>query len=91
MLRENPQARPNIYQALREACAMQGCEPPVKDVSWTNGWPYSRRLTYPPPRSNRASRRQIRIDATSLCPIRTPSLRRRSALSSRRSRLSSSQ
>ncbi|KAK3375048.1 hypothetical protein B0H63DRAFT_399549 [Podospora didyma] len=32
MLRENPQARPNIYQALREACAMQGREPPVKDI-----------------------------------------------------------
>lgn len=33
MLRENPQARPNVYQALKEACAMQGREPPVKDVS----------------------------------------------------------
>ena len=33
MLRENPQVRPNIYQVLREACAMQNREPPVKDVS----------------------------------------------------------
>ncbi|KAJ4304342.1 Ark- serine/threonine protein kinase [Collariella sp. IMI 366227] len=32
MLRENPQARPNVYQALREACQMQGKEPPVKDI-----------------------------------------------------------
>ncbi|KAH6849776.1 hypothetical protein B0I37DRAFT_369826 [Chaetomium sp. MPI-CAGE-AT-0009] len=32
MLRENPQVRPNIYQVLREACAMQGREPPVKDI-----------------------------------------------------------
>ncbi|KAK3333712.1 hypothetical protein B0T19DRAFT_399364 [Cercophora scortea] len=32
MLRENPQARPNIYQALREACAMQGREPPIHDI-----------------------------------------------------------
>jgi AP2-associated kinase len=32
MLRENPQVRPNIYQVLREACAMQGREPPVRDV-----------------------------------------------------------
>jgi AP2-associated kinase len=33
MLRENPQVRPNIYQVLREVCAMQGREPPVRDVS----------------------------------------------------------
>ncbi|GAB1320453.1 Ark- serine/threonine protein kinase [Madurella fahalii] len=32
MLRESPQMRPNIYQVLREACAMQGREPPVKDI-----------------------------------------------------------
>ncbi|KAH6624806.1 hypothetical protein B0J18DRAFT_190647 [Chaetomium sp. MPI-SDFR-AT-0129] len=32
MLRESPQARPNIYQVLREACAMQNREPPVKDI-----------------------------------------------------------
>ncbi|EAA33682.2 hypothetical protein GE21DRAFT_4179 [Neurospora crassa] len=32
MLQENQQARPNIYQVLREACAMQGKEPPVKDI-----------------------------------------------------------
>ena len=33
MLRENPRDRPNIYSVLKEACAMQGREPPVKDVS----------------------------------------------------------
>ncbi|KAK3692355.1 hypothetical protein B0T22DRAFT_447084 [Podospora appendiculata] len=32
MLRESPQARPNIYQALREACSMQGREPPIHDI-----------------------------------------------------------
>ncbi|KAK4179269.1 putative serine/threonine-protein kinase [Triangularia setosa] len=32
MLRESQQARPNIYQVLREACSMQGREPPVKDI-----------------------------------------------------------
>ncbi|KAK4123459.1 hypothetical protein N657DRAFT_595877 [Parathielavia appendiculata] len=32
MLRENPQVRPNIYQVLREACSMQGREPPVRDI-----------------------------------------------------------
>ncbi|KAK3322134.1 hypothetical protein B0H66DRAFT_190936 [Apodospora peruviana] len=32
MLRENQQTRPNIYQVLKEACAMQGREPPVKDI-----------------------------------------------------------
>ncbi|KAK3401176.1 hypothetical protein B0T20DRAFT_162314 [Sordaria brevicollis] len=32
MLQENQQARPNIYQVLQEACAMQGKEPPVKDI-----------------------------------------------------------
>jgi len=33
MLKENPKSRPNIYQVLREACLMQGFEPPIKDVS----------------------------------------------------------
>ncbi|KAK0711251.1 hypothetical protein B0H67DRAFT_540615 [Lasiosphaeris hirsuta] len=32
MLRENQQSRPNIYQVLKEACSMQGREPPVKDI-----------------------------------------------------------
>ncbi|KAB5558439.1 hypothetical protein GE09DRAFT_113799 [Coniochaeta sp. 2T2.1] len=32
MLRENPKSRPNIYQVLKEACAMQGREAPVKDI-----------------------------------------------------------
>ena len=32
MLKENPKSRPNIYQALREACLMQGLEVPIKDV-----------------------------------------------------------
>lgn len=32
MLRENPQLRPNIYQVLKEACAMRGKEVPIKDV-----------------------------------------------------------
>lgn len=32
MLKEHPQARPNIYQVLREACAMQGREVPIKDI-----------------------------------------------------------
>jgi len=34
MLRENQLDRPNIYKVLKEACAMQGREPPVKDVSF---------------------------------------------------------
>lgn len=33
MLREDPRSRPNIYQALREGCSMQGREVPIKDVS----------------------------------------------------------
>lgn len=32
MLKENPQARPNIYQVLKESCAMQGREVPIKDI-----------------------------------------------------------
>ncbi|TLS28860.1 hypothetical protein PpBr36_00540 [Pyricularia pennisetigena] len=32
MLKENPQSRPNIYQVLKEGCAMQGKEPPIKDI-----------------------------------------------------------
>ncbi|KAG5972910.1 hypothetical protein E4U55_000694 [Claviceps digitariae] len=32
MLRENMQLRPNIYQVLQEACAMQGREVPIHDI-----------------------------------------------------------
>ncbi|ROV99084.1 hypothetical protein VMCG_06642 [Cytospora schulzeri] len=32
MLKETPQARPNIYQVLKESCAMQGRDVPVKDI-----------------------------------------------------------
>ncbi|KJZ73249.1 hypothetical protein HIM_07446 [Hirsutella minnesotensis 3608] len=32
MLRESMEARPNIFQVLKEACAMQGREMPVKDI-----------------------------------------------------------
>lgn len=35
MLKENPKSRPNIYQALREACLMQGIEVPIQDVGET--------------------------------------------------------
>jgi hypothetical protein len=33
MLRENLYDRPNIYQVLKEGCAMQGRDVPVHDVS----------------------------------------------------------
>jgi AP2-associated kinase len=33
MLRESMQSRPNIYQALKEACDMQGRKVPIHDVS----------------------------------------------------------
>jgi hypothetical protein len=33
MLRENLHDRPNIYQVLKEGCAMQGRDVPVHDVS----------------------------------------------------------
>lgn len=33
MLKENHQSRPNIYQVLKEACAMQNREIPIHDVS----------------------------------------------------------
>lgn len=32
MLKENQQSRPNIYQVLKESCAMQGREVPIHDV-----------------------------------------------------------
>lgn len=87
MLRESPQMRPNIYQVLREACAMQGREPPVKDVSG------QRCLACPPPMtycSNRftpGNRRQT-LGVNSL--HRTPGRRRRSVPSSPHKRLSNS-
>ncbi|KAI4240364.1 MAG: hypothetical protein L6R40_005190 [Gallowayella cf. fulva] len=32
MLRENPQARPNIYQVIREVSLMRGTDVPIKDI-----------------------------------------------------------
>ncbi|KUI56223.1 Serine/threonine-protein kinase ppk30 [Cytospora mali] len=32
MLKETPQARPNIYQVLKESCAMQGRDIPITDI-----------------------------------------------------------
>lgn len=32
MLQEHPQRRPTIYEALKEACSMQGKEVPIRDV-----------------------------------------------------------
>lgn len=32
MLRENPQQRPNIYQAIREVCLIRGTDIPIKDI-----------------------------------------------------------
>ncbi|CAM1503009.1 Fc.00g077850.m01.CDS01 [Cosmosporella sp. VM-42] len=32
MLKENMQSRPNIYQVLKESCAMQGREVPIHDI-----------------------------------------------------------
>ncbi|KAM7221430.1 Serine/threonine-protein kinase ppk30 [Rhypophila decipiens] len=47
-LRENQQQRPNIYQVLKEACAMQGREPPVKDI-YSGGHADSYKQTQPAP------------------------------------------
>ncbi|KAK4043945.1 Serine/threonine-protein kinase ppk30 [Parachaetomium inaequale] len=49
MLRENPQVRPNIYQVLREACAMQNREPPVKDIYSSKSQADSHRRDQPLP------------------------------------------
>lgn len=38
MLKENMQARPNIYQVLKEVCVMQNREVPIHDVSI---WPWN--------------------------------------------------
>ncbi|CAG8961435.1 hypothetical protein HYFRA_00013885 [Hymenoscyphus fraxineus] len=43
MLKENPKSRPNIYQALREGCLMQGFEPPIQDIYSTRTHSESRR------------------------------------------------
>jgi AP2-associated kinase len=31
-LKENPQARPNIFQVIKEVCSMRGTEVPIKDI-----------------------------------------------------------
>ncbi|KAK4169473.1 Serine/threonine-protein kinase ppk30 [Cladorrhinum sp. PSN259] len=56
MLRENQTSRPNIYQVLREACSMQGREPPVKDI-------YSGKSQADP-----KQQKQIRADTTVASP-----------------------
>ncbi|KAF8470537.1 hypothetical protein BDZ91DRAFT_840709 [Kalaharituber pfeilii] len=56
MLRELPSQRPNIYQVLREICAMRGKEVPIKDIysgRTTSGKPVDRplasqQITQPP-------------------------------------------
>ncbi|KAJ2906690.1 kinase-like protein [Zalerion maritima] len=48
MLQERQQARPNIYQALKEACSMQGHEVPVQDI-------YSNRTSSNPPKDRPVS------------------------------------
>ncbi|OIW33284.1 hypothetical protein CONLIGDRAFT_628163 [Coniochaeta ligniaria NRRL 30616] len=53
MLRENPKARPNIYQVLKEACAMQGREVPVKDI-------YSGKTPAEPPRTEGTPRPDLK-------------------------------
>ncbi|KAI4157312.1 MAG: hypothetical protein LQ342_008388 [Letrouitia transgressa] len=32
MLGENPQARPNIYQVVRDVCLLRGCDVPIRDI-----------------------------------------------------------
>ncbi|KAL2271592.1 hypothetical protein VTJ83DRAFT_963 [Remersonia thermophila] len=49
MLRETPQQRPNIYQVLRETCAMQGREPPIQDIYSGGPHPDAGRLDKPLP------------------------------------------
>lgn len=66
MLRESPQARPNIYQVLREACAMQGREPPIKDVSDTRSANLSTLNKLTLPRYTRAGHSRTFTGATSL-------------------------
>ncbi|KAG6073048.1 hypothetical protein E4U16_004932 [Claviceps sp. LM84 group G4] len=50
MLREDMQSRPNIYQVLLEACAMQGREVPIQDIYSGKGQQesYSTSTTSPP-------------------------------------------
>ncbi|KAG6090264.1 hypothetical protein E4U15_007216 [Claviceps sp. LM218 group G6] len=50
MLREDMQSRPNIYQVLLEACAMQGREVPIHDIYSGKGQQesYSTSTTSPP-------------------------------------------
>ena len=46
MLQEKPQARPNIYQVVREVCLMRGTDVPIQDVG-SKSWLALNRLTSP--------------------------------------------
>ncbi|KHO00659.1 serine/threonine protein kinase [Metarhizium album ARSEF 1941] len=49
MLEENMQSRPNIYQVLKEACAMQGRQVPIHDIYSTQAKQDSRPPSQPSP------------------------------------------
>lgn len=57
MLRENQKMRPNIYQVVKEACAMQGRECPIKDI-------YSGRTHSEPPKGEAVPRNEHRAGST---------------------------
>ncbi|KAK8915656.1 hypothetical protein H634G_07889 [Metarhizium anisopliae BRIP 53293] len=49
MLKENMQSRPNIYQVLKEACAMQGRQIPIHDIYSSQAKRESRPASQPSP------------------------------------------
>ncbi|KAH7159898.1 hypothetical protein B0J13DRAFT_115965 [Dactylonectria estremocensis] len=54
MLRENMQARPTIYQVLKEGCAMQGKDVPIHDIYAGRSHADSGRTETPPSKSQKA-------------------------------------
>ncbi|KAL8677142.1 MAG: hypothetical protein Q9186_006397 [Xanthomendoza sp. 1 TL-2023] len=49
MLRESPQARPNIYQVIREVSHMRGTDVPIKDIYTGRTQPEARQHQHLPP------------------------------------------
>ncbi|CRG85828.1 AP2-associated kinase [Talaromyces islandicus] len=56
MLQENPQRRPTIYEALKEACSMQGKEVPIRDIYAHRTQSEARRQQELPPSSSETPR-----------------------------------
>ncbi|KAI4210768.1 MAG: hypothetical protein LQ351_006444 [Letrouitia transgressa] len=68
MLGENPQARPNIYQVVRDVCLLRGCDVPIRDIYAGRTQSESRRNQQLPPTDPQAVT-LLRVGASKVPPV----------------------